>query len=169
MGDLEIALPVLSIVLLVIVFLYRRFRRGAADVPWVCHAAAAIALTLGVLTVITGVAHSVAVASLAWSEHEYGPLQILRFTTGAMLVYSGAMNAALYRGIKVGRRSAIAVGAAAGLLFSVYLLFLLPLPGTGGTVPPMLGLWSLYLLWLGAAAVTTMREGGARLSFNLLA
>ena len=94
-----------------------------------------------------------AVASLALSEGEYGPLQILRFTTGAMLVYSGAMNATLYRAIKMGQREAIAVAAATTSLFLLYLLFLLPLPGTGGTVPPMLGLWSLYLLWLGAAAI----------------
>ncbi|MFQ5740041.1 MAG: hypothetical protein ACE5JX_13625 [Acidobacteriota bacterium] len=167
MGNLEIALPVLSIWLLVVVLLYRRFRRAAADVPWVCHAAAAVALSLGVGTVIAGVGHSVAVASLGLSEREYGPLQILRFTTGAMLVYAGAMNAALYRAIKVGRRPAIAAGAATALLFALYLLFLLPLPGTGGTVPPMLGLWSFYLLWLGAAAVTSMRGvGGARQRFD---
>ena len=65
MEDLEIALPVLSIWLLVIVFLYRRFRRAADDVPWACQAAAAIALSLGVGTMIAGVGHSVVVASLA--------------------------------------------------------------------------------------------------------
>jgi hypothetical protein len=34
----------------------------------------------------------------------------LRFTTGAMLLYSGAMNIALYRAIRAGRRWAIGVG-----------------------------------------------------------
>lgn len=126
--------------------------------PPICHATAAIALTFGVGNVITGTAHSVAVTSLAFVEFEYGPLQILRFTTGAMLVYSGAMAAALYRSIKVGRRSAIAVAFGSALLFEIYLLFLYPLPGTGGTVPPMLGLWSLYLISLGAAWAASRRE-----------
>ncbi len=120
-----------------------------------------------VLTAIAGVGHSVAVASLALSEREYGSLQILWFTTGAMLLYAGAMNAALYRAIKAGRRSAIAVSAATTSLFLLYLLFHLPVPGNGGTVPPMLGLWSLYLLWLVAAAVASRRvAGGAWLSFD---
>ena len=78
-----------------------------------------------------------------------------------MLLYAGAMNAALYRAIKAGQRSAIAVSVATTTLFLIYLLFQLPLPGNGGTVPPMLGLWSLYLLWLVAAAVASGRRGNA--------
>lgn len=156
-GSLSAAIPAIG--LLVIVFLYRRFRRAFPDVPYACHVAAAIAVTFGVTNVITGVAHSVAVASLALNEPEYGPLQILRFTTGAMLLYSGAMNIAVYRAIRAGRRWAVAVGAATGLLFWLYLLFLLPLPGTG-TVRRMLGPWSAYLLWLGAAALANKRRAG---------
>ena len=45
----------------------------------------------------------------------------------------------------------------------VYLIFLFFLPGTGGTVPPMLGLWSAYLVWLGAAVVATMRRDATEL------
>ena len=71
--------------------------------------------------------------------------------TGAMLMYSGAMSIAMYRTIRAGRRWAVGVAAATSLVFWLYLMLLLPLPGTGGTVPPMLGLWSAYLLWLGAA------------------
>ncbi len=168
-GERTLTAAIFSILLVVVVFLYRRFRRSAAEVPWACQAAAAIAVTLGVATVISGVGHSVAVASLALSEREYGPLQILRFTTGAMLVYSGAMNMAVYRAIRAGRRWAVAVGAATGLLFWLYLLFLFPLPGTGGTVRPMLGLWSVYLLWLGVAALASKRGDAAWLSFDTLA
>lgn len=148
---------VFSMALLPIVFLSRRFTRAFPSEPWACHVAAAIAVTFGVSNVITGVAHSVAVASLALREPEYGPLQILRFTTGAMLLYSGAMSLALYRGIRVGRRPAIGVGIAAGLLFWVYLAFTFPLPGTGGTVPRELVLLTLYLVWLGAAALASWR------------
>lgn len=158
-GDLLIALTVLSVWLLVGVLLYRRFRRAASATPRTYHVAAALAVTLGVVTATTGVGHSVAVASLALREAEYGLLQVLRLTTGAMLMYSGAVNAVLYRAIKAGRRSAIWVGAATALLFVVYLLLLLPVGGRE-TVPPMLGLWSLYLFCLGAAAITAMR--GAR-------
>lgn len=158
MEELAITLAVLLVAVALIFFLYRRFRQAVADVPRVCQVAAAIALTFGILNLITGVGHSVAVVSLALSDSEYGPLQILRFTTGAMLIYSGTIAAALYRSISVGRRSAIAAALASGVLFEVYLLFLLPLPGTGGTVPPMLALWSLYLVWLGAAAVASMPE-----------
>jgi hypothetical protein len=143
---------VFSVALIPIVFLSRRFTSRFPREPWACHVAAAIAVTFGVSNVITGVAHSVAVASLALREPEYGPLQILRFTTGAMLLYSGAMSLALYRGTRAGRRSTIGVSAAAGFLFWLYLVFTFPLPGTGGNVPRELVLLTLYLFWLGAAA-----------------
>jgi hypothetical protein len=64
------------------------------------------------------------------------------------------MTLAMYPGIKAGRRSAVAVGAATALLFLVYLLFIRPLPGSGTQVTAMLGLWSVYLISLGAAAVS---------------
>ncbi len=155
MSDLQMTVPVLFLLFVVIVFLYRRFRRSAFNAHWTCHVAAAMGLVFGVVTTIGGVGHSVNVAYLAWNEPEYGPLQILRFTTGAMLIYTGATNVAMYRGIKVGRRSAIAVSAAMTSLFLLYLCFTLPLPGTGGTVPPMLGIWSIFFCWLVAAAVTS--------------
>ena len=79
----------LSIVLLAIVFLYRRFRRTAGDVPWTCQAAAAIALSFGVVTAIAGAGQSVPVAFFTLSEREYRNLQVLWFTTGAMLLYRG--------------------------------------------------------------------------------
>ena len=152
-----LSLAVFSVALLPIVFLSRRFTGRFPNEPWACHVAAAIAVTFGVSNVITGVAHSVAVASLAMREPGYGPLQILRFTTGAMLLYSGAMSLALYRGIRAGRRSTIGVSAAAGSLFWLYLAFTIPLPGTGGNVPRELVLLTLYLLWLGAAAFASQR------------
>ncbi len=157
----------ISASLLVLVLLYRLLRRSAADVPYARHAAAALALSLGVLTLLAGVGHSVAVVSLALSAtQEYGPLVILRFTTGAMLLYSGAMNIAVYRAIRAGRPWAVGIGAATCLLFSLYLLFLLPLPGTGGTAWPMLGLWIVYLPVLGAAALRSRRQDGAQLGLD---
>jgi hypothetical protein len=146
-----------SVALLPIVVLSRRFTRAFPDESWACHVAAAIAVTFGVSNVISGVAHSVSVASLALHEPGYGPLQILRFTTGAMLLYSGAMSLALYRGIRAGRRPTIGVGLAAGFLFWLYLVFTLPLPRTGGTVPRELLVLTLYLFWLGAAALASQR------------
>ena len=154
---------VFSVALLPIVFLSRRFTRRFPSEPWACHVAAAIAVTFGVSNVITGVAHSVAVASLALREPEYGPLQILRFTTGAMLLYSGVMSIALHRRIRTGRRFTIGVSAAAGFLFWLYLVFTFPLPGTGGTVPRELVLLTLYLLWLGAAAFASQRANRTNL------
>lgn len=158
MDDLLYTFPVLALASLVIVFLYCRFRRAGANVPWACHVTAAIGLTFGVLIGLAGVGHSVAVAALALREPEYGPLQVLRFTTGAMLVYFGAMNVALCRAINAAQRSAIAVSAATGLFMVLYLIFLLPLPGTGGAVPRVLALCSLYLLSLGTAAIAVMRR-----------
>jgi len=152
-----------SLALLPIVLLTRRFTRGFPNEPWACHVAAAIAVTFGASNVITGVAHSIAVASLAMREPEYGPLQILRFTTGAMLLYSGTMSLALYRGIRAGRRSTIGVSAAAGFLFWLYLVFTFPLPGTGGNVPRELVLLTLYLFWLGAAAFASQRADRSNL------
>ena len=93
MSDLQMTVPVLFLLSVVIVFRYRRFRRSAFDAHWTCHVAAAIGLVFGVVTTIGGVGHSVNVAYLAWNEPEYGPLQILRFTTGAMLIYTGAEQA----------------------------------------------------------------------------
>ncbi len=160
--ELVLTVAAISTWLLVAVLLYRRFRRSAAGGPYACQAAAAIGVSLGVLTVIGGVGHSIAVASLALSgRREYGPALILLFTTGAMLLYAGVMNMAVYRAIRAGRRWAVGVGAATVLLFSLYLLFLLPLPSTGETVPPMLALWSVYLLWLGAAALASRRADRA--------
>lgn len=166
LGERTLIAAVFSIWLVAVALLYRRLRRSTPDIPYAYHAAAAIALILGITALLAGVGHSVAVGSLALRDREeYKPLVILRFTTGAMLLYSGAMNVALYRAIKAGRRWAFAVGAATGLLFWVYLLFfvLLPLPGTGGTVRPMLGLWSVYLLWLSVAVLASRRQDRARL------
>jgi len=140
--------------LLIAVLFVRRLRRSAPEVPTTCHVAATIAMLVGSDALIGGVGHSFAVASLTLREPEYGPLQILRLTTGAILLFTGAMTLAMYPGIKAGRRSAVGLGATTALLFWLYLLFTLPLPGTGGTVPPRLGLWSLYLLSLGAAAAS---------------
>lgn len=162
MLDFEIAVTVgvLSIWLLVVVRLYRQFRRSAGQVSWPCHAAAAIAVTLGALTLIAGAGHSIAVTSVAFAKrNEYGPQIILLLTTGAMLLYAGGTSVALFRGIRAGRRGTIGVAGTVALLFCIYLLFLLPLPGTGGTVPPMLALWTTYLLSLLAAMVTSGREG----------
>lgn len=151
-----LAAGVFSLLLVVVLFLYQRFRRSADGVPSVFQVAAAIGVTLGVVTMLSGVVHSAAVTALAFSDREWAPLTILRFTTGALLMYSGAMSVAVHRAIRAGRRWAVGVAAATSLLFWSYLIFLLPLPGTGGTVPPMLGLWSAYLLWLGAAVLTNM-------------
>lgn len=162
MFDSEIAITVgvLSVWLLVVALLYRQFRRSGDQTPRPCHAAAAIAVALGALTLIAGAGHSIAVASVAFAaSDEYGPRTILLLTTGAMLLYAGAMSVALFRGIRAGRRGTIGVASMAALLFCVYLLFLLPLPGTGGTVPPMLALWTTYLLCLLAAVLTSGHEG----------
>ncbi|MEK6325892.1 MAG: hypothetical protein AABN33_30005, partial [Acidobacteriota bacterium] len=99
-GERTVTAGVFSILLLVVVVLYRRFRRSAAEVPWVFQAAAAIGVSLGVLTMISGVVHSAAVTAVAFSEREWAPLTIQRFTTGAMLMYSGAMNMAVHRAIR---------------------------------------------------------------------
>lgn len=152
-GERTLTAGVFSILVLIVVFVYRRFRRSADEVSWVLQVAAAISVTLGVLTMVSGVVHSAAVTAVAFSEREWAPLTILRFTTGAMLMYSGAMSIAMYRPIRAGRRWAVGVAAATSLLFWLYLMLLLPLPGTGGTVPPMLGLWSAYLFWLLAAVL----------------
>lgn len=109
-GERNLTAAVFSIFLLVVVLLYRRFSRSGAEVPWACQAAAAIAVTLGLGTVVSGVGHSVAVISVAFSEGEWTPLTSLRFTTGAMLLYSGAMNMGVYRAIKAGRRWAVGGG-----------------------------------------------------------
>jgi hypothetical protein len=143
--------------LLDVVFLSRRFTRAFPCEPWACHVAAALAVTIGAANVITGAAHSFAVASLALREPGYGPVQILRFTTGAIMLYSGAMNIVVYRGIRAGRGWAIGVAGSTALLFCLYLVFMLPLPGTGGSVPRELVLWTFYVGWLGAAAFASQR------------
>ena len=142
----------LSIFSLIVVVLYRRFRRSAPEVPPACYLAAAIALMVGASALIGGAGHSVDVALLTLREPEYGSLQILRLTTGALLVFSGAMTLAMSHGISVGRRWPMRVGAATGLLIWLYMLITIPLPGAGGTATAMVGLWSIYLLSLGAAA-----------------
>jgi hypothetical protein len=143
---------------LIVALLFRRFRRSAPGVPWASHVAATFAVFLGAVALVGGLGHSAAVASLAMREGAYGPLQILRFTTGAMLVYFGAMSVTVYPAIKAGQRWAVGVSAAAGLLFWLYLLFLLPLPGTAGLATGFFGALSVYLPSLGAAAFASRRH-----------
>jgi hypothetical protein len=84
-----------------------------------------------------------------------------------MLVYFGAMSVAVVPAIKAGRRGAVGVGAAAALLFWLYLLFLLPLPGTAGLATGFFVALSMYLPSLGAAALASKPgDGAARLSFD---
>ena len=142
------------IFLWIIVLLYRRSRRSNPGAPSACHVAAAIALLVGASTLVGGVGHSVSVASLALREPQYGLLQILRLTTGVILLFSSAMTLAMCPGIKAGRGWAIGMSCAAGVLVWLHLLVVLPLPGTGGTVPPMLVLWTVNLLSLGTAAAS---------------
>jgi hypothetical protein len=156
MGDLQFAIPVLTLLFGANVWLWRRFRRTDAHTSPVYHMAAAIAVSLGALTLMAGIGHSVAVIGLALSEPEYGTLQVLRLTTGALLVYSGAMGVALFRAIKSGQHLAIAVAAASASLFVVYLLVIRPIGGAD-TVPPMLALWSIYLVALTLSGAVAMR------------
>lgn len=142
----------IAVLVLILVAVYRRLRPAAAQTPYIQQAAATLGMLLGLAAFLAGIGHTVAVMSLALRE-EYVTLTALRFTTGAMLMYAGAANLVLYRSIRAGRPSAIATNLASCLLFVTYLLFLFPLRGTGGTVPPMLGLWSVYLAVLGAAAL----------------
>ena len=166
-GERVLTAGVYSMIALVVVFLYRRFIRSADGVRWIFPAVAAIGATVGAITLLVGMIHTAAIATLAVQEGVWVPLTILRFTTGAMLMYAGAMSIAMFRSIRAGRRWAVNVGAGASLFFWLYLVLLFPLPGTGGTVPPMLGLWSAYLVWLGGAVLTTLsREGVAGIGHN---
>lgn len=158
MPELLIVIVVPSIVAAAIVLLTKRLRQRFPTIPASCHLAAAIALALGCATIITGIAHSFAVASLAARMSEYGPLQVLWFTTGVMLIYTGAMNVAFHRAVAAGHLHAVWATLAASFLFILYLLFVNPLPGGGGTVPPMLGAWSLQLVALFVAALSLIRR-----------
>ena len=158
MESLLMAITVVSAASLMGAFLYRRFKRSAPDVPSACHVAAAFARIAGSIVFIAGLGHSLAVASLARRLNEYGPLQVLWFTTGALIVYTGAMNAVMSGGIKAGRASAIGIATAASLLFVVHLLFVDPLPGSGTTVFSMLTIMSVYLLSLIAAGIAVFRS-----------
>src|SRR5687767_15858692 len=77
-GERTLTGGVFAILLLVVAFLYRRFRRAADGVPWIFQTAAAIGVTLGVLTAISGVVHSAAITAVAFSEGEWAPLKIGR-------------------------------------------------------------------------------------------
>jgi len=146
-----LGLSVPSALLLAILLLYRRFRRSAIDASAAFSAAAAIALSLGILTVVGGIAHTSAIVALALrGQREYGPSLILLFTTGVMLLYCGGMHVATYRGIRAGRTWAVAVSAATVLLFCLYLVLLLPL-GPDSLPRVFLGMWTLYLIWLAVA------------------
>jgi len=160
-GERTIAATAYAILVVAVGFLYRRFRRSAAEVPWIFQATAAIALPVGLITMISGMLHSSAVTAVAFREDQWVPLTILRFTTGMLLMYSGIVSVALYRALRAGKHWAAAVSASTTLLFWSYLMFLFPLPGTGGTVPPMLGLWSAFLLWNGATVLTILSRTAA--------
>ena len=154
---LVLAASVLSAGLLVVLLLYRRFRRLDDAASPAFAAAAATAVTLGALTVIGGIGHTAAVMSVALKgQREYGPNAILLLTTGAMLLYCGGMNMAIHRAIRAGRSWAVAVSGATGGLFCMYLVFLLPLK-SGSSPRIFLALWALYLIALGAAVGSRSR------------
>ena len=154
-GERALTAAVFTMLSLAVVLLYRRFSRSIDDVPAVFRAAAAIGVVLGVLTIVSGAAHSAAVTALAFREGEWAPLTIFRFTTGIMLMYAGAMSVALRRAIRAGRRWAIGVSAATSLLFWTYLM-LAPTPWHRWHGPADVGTLGRYFLWLGAAALATM-------------
>ena len=166
---LDPKVPIFVVVLLLIVLtasllggvlLYRRFRRSALDASPSFSGAAAIGLILGALTLVGGMGHTTAIVSLALrGQRAYGPSLILFFTTGAMLLYCGGVDVATYRGIRAGRTWAVAVSAATVLLFCLYLTLLLPLgPDSGPRL--MLGMWTLYLIWLAVARARRVALAG---------
>jgi hypothetical protein len=156
MGERPIAAGAFALMAAIVLLLYRRLRRASSEVPWILHVAAAVGVTVGTITLLSGLVHVAAVTAVAVREGVWIPLTILRLTTGALLVFAGTMSIAMYRPMREGRRWATGVGAATSLLFCFYLILLFFLPGTRGTVPPMLGLWSAYLVWLAAAVVASV-------------
>ncbi len=99
--------------------------RGKARLYTLLAVAAAI---LGLLMVVPGVLHTVAVIGSKLKHNKpYDFRFVSLIATGLILTYVGALNIALSRWIKRGRAWAIAMSAAATSFLCVYLILLQPI------------------------------------------
>lgn len=111
--------------LIVLVALYRRFRRQAAA-PLAAGLGAA-AMALGLLSAIPGLLHTAAVAGSAVNHHKPYDLRLAwLLTIGVILTYAGSANVLLSGRIKRSERSAAAMSASSTALLVAFLAVLHP-------------------------------------------
>lgn len=111
--------------LVVLVVLYRRFRRQAVEPLHAGLAAAAFAL--GLLSAIPGLLHTVAVAGSAVNNDKPYDLRLAwLITVGLILMYTGSVNVLLSGRIKRYERWAMVMSASSTALLVAFLAVLHP-------------------------------------------
>lgn len=120
-----LTIGVLSLWVLVLGFLYRRFRRSGTEAPYALLAALAIAL--GLLLAVPGLLHTIAVAGGALKSHKPYDLRLVwLLTLGLMLLHTGLVNVVLSRWIRRAERWALGMAATVTALLLGFFLVLHP-------------------------------------------
>jgi hypothetical protein len=139
-------LTVLGFAALLLLGLQWRFR-SLGDRP--LHAVlAAAGITLGLLLVLPGVLHTLAVTSVKMNA---GKPYDLRFvwllTTGLILLHAGLVPIGLSGWLRRGERWAIASSASAAVFLLAFLVILNPVAPQFGALIWLVGAWLVALLW----------------------
>lgn len=128
---------------LLLLFLYRRFRRRAVERSYALLAAAAI--VFGLLAAIPGLIHTIAVVgSTVKNDKPYNLRFAWLVTIGLILMQTGTVNVVLSRWVKSYHRWAVAMAAVSTGLLLVFLMALHPADSQG----ILIGLYGAYLVLL---------------------
>jgi hypothetical protein len=155
-SDTLITALVLSAAAGITFWAYRLFRRSTTD-----HLAAfigALAVALGSMIAIAGLLHTTFVVSGAVrAQKPYDVRFAWLITTGALLMYTGVINAWLARAMKRGERSAMTASAAATIALLLFLAALHPASSQTILLLTHGGYIALVLFWLKRDRLTIAR------------
>ena len=139
-----------------VVYALTRFfrRRGSSSMPALL---AATAFSLGLLVLVPGVLHTLAVIDLKIRHRNPYDLRfVFLVTTGLILIHVGAAQLFLSRSILRGSRWATGASAATTLLLLVFVALLSPLNSDASSLLVVFGGYLALLMW---HLVTSRRDG----------
>ncbi|MGH7468857.1 MAG: hypothetical protein ACRENP_12945 [Longimicrobiales bacterium] len=123
--DTLLTIASLSLWVLMLGFLYRRFKKSGTEGSYALLAA--IAITLGLLLAIPGLLHTMAVVGSALRNNKAYDLRLVwLITLGLLLMHAGLVNVVLSRWIRRAERWAVGMAAAVTALLLAFLLVLHP-------------------------------------------
>lgn len=132
-----------GVLIYVLTRLFRR--RGSSSLPALL---AATAFALGLLVLVPGVLHTLAVIDLRIKRgNPYDLRFVFLVTTGLILIHVGAAHIVLSRWILRGARWAAGASAAATLLLMAFVAILSPVNSEGRSLLIAFGAYLALLIW----------------------